>query len=134
MTFTYKFKEGIDYLLENNKRNDISLYTGYTEGGYPEWLGIKCYMDARAEVFLKANNGKKGVMKEYYLLQLDVSNFLEKYKFSHLLVAEDDYLYNNMDNIDNYEIVYENTTIKEFSLVNISDKKIKYRIYKRIDI
>lgn len=137
MTFTYKFKEGIDYFLENNKRNDISLYTGYTEGGYPEWLGIKCYMDARAEVFLKANNGKKGVMKEYYLLQegkLDVSNFLEKYKFSHLLVAEDDYLYNNMDNIDNYEIVYENTTIKEFSLVNISDKKIKYRIYKRIGI
>ena len=51
MTFTYKFKEGIDYLLENNKRNDISLYTGYTEGGYPEWLGIKCYMDARAESF-----------------------------------------------------------------------------------
>ena len=44
----------------------------------------------------------------------------------------DDYLYDNMDDIDNYKIVYENTSINEYSLKKYDDKKIKYRIYQRI--
>ena len=135
MTFTYKFKDGIDYLLENEKSSDITLYTGYAEGAYPEWKGIKCYIDPRAEIFLKGNNKKEDIMREYYLLQigsLDIEEFLEKYKFSHLLVIERDYLYDHMDNIDNYKIVYENTSINEFSLESL-DNKMKYRIYQRIN-
>lgn len=133
--FTDKYKEGIDYLLDNNKREDITLYTGYAEGSYPEWMGIKCYIDPRAEVFLKENNKKEDIIEEYYLLQhgkIDVSKFLEKYKFSHLLVPLDDYLYDNMDDIDNYKIVYENTSINEYSLKKYDDIKMKYRIYQRI--
>ena len=135
MTFTNKVKDGIDYLLENEKSSDITLYTGYAEGAYPEWKGIKCYIDPRAEIFLKGNNKKEDIMKEYYLLQigsLDIEEFLEKYKFSHLLVIERDYLYDHMDNIDNYKIVYENTSINEFSLESL-DNKMKYRIYQRIN-
>ena len=134
MTFTYKFKEGIDYLLENNKASDITLYTGYAEGAYPEWKGIKCYIDPRAEIFLKGNNKQKDIMEEYYLLQignLDVNEFLEKYKFDYLLVIETDYLYNNMDDIENYKLVYENVSIDEFSIESLNNK-IKYRIYQRI--
>ena len=134
MTFTYKFKEGIDYLLENNKAGDITLYTGYAEGAYPEWQGIKCYIDPRAEIFLKGNNKQKDIMEEYYLLQignLDVNEFLEKYKFDYLLVIETDYLYNNMDDIENYKLVYENVSIDEFSIESLNNK-IKYRIYQRI--
>lgn len=134
MTFTYKFKEGIDYLLENNKASDITLYTGYAEGAYPEWKGIKCYIDPRAEIFLKGNNKQKDIMEEYYLLQmgnLDVNEFLEKYKFDYLLVIETDYLYNNMDDIENYKLVYENVSIDEFSIESLNNK-IKYRIYQRV--
>lgn len=135
MTFTYKFKEGVDYLLENNKASDITLYTGYAEGAYPEWKGIKCYIDPRAEIFLKGNNKQKDIMKEYYLLQignLDVNEFLEKYKFDYLLVIETDYLYNNMDDIENYKLVYENVSIDEFSIESLNNK-IKYRIYQRVN-
>ena len=135
MTFTYKFKEGVDYLLENNKASDITLYTGYAEGAYPEWKGIKCYIDPRAEIFLKGNNKQKDIMEEYYLLQignLDVNEFLEKYKFDYLLVIETDYLYNNMDDIDNYKLVYENVSIDEFSIESLNNK-IKYRIYQRVN-
>lgn len=135
MTFTYKFKEGIDYLLENNKAGDITLYTGYAEGAYPEWQGIKCYIDPRAEIFLKGNNKQKDIMEEYYLLQignLDVNEFLEKYKFDYLLVIETDYLYNNMDDIENYKLVYENVSIDEFSIESLNNK-IKYRIYQRVN-
>ena len=135
MTFTYKFKEGVDYLLENNKASDITLYTGYAEGAYPEWKGIKCYIDPRAEIFLKGNNKQKDIMEEYYLLQignLDVNEFLEKYKFDYLLVIETDYLYNNMDDIENYKLVYENVSIDEFSIESLNNK-IKYRIYQRVN-
>ena len=137
MTFTYAYKEGIDYLLENEKASDITLYTGYSEGAYPEWMGIKCYIDPRAEVFFKANNKKDDILDEYFILQkehtIEVKDFLEKYKFSHLLVPEDDYLYDNMDDIDNYEIIYEGTSLNEYSFINTnSNDKVKYRIYKRI--
>ena len=135
MTFTYKFKEGVDYLLENNKASDITLYIGYAEGAYPEWKGIKCYIDPRAEIFLKGNNKQKDIMEEYYLLQignLDVNEFLEKYKFDYLLVIETDYLYNNMDDIENYKLVYENVSIDEFSIESLNNK-IKYRIYQRVN-
>lgn len=137
MTFTYAYKEGIDYLLENEKASDITLYTGYGEGAYPEWMGIKCYIDPRAEVFFKENNKKEDIIEEYFSLQkehtIEVKDFLEKYKFSHLLVPEDDYLYENMDDIDNYEIIYEGISLNEYSFINTnSNEKLKYRIYKRI--
>lgn len=134
LVFTYKYKEGIDYILEDNKASNITLYTGYNEGSYPEWKGIRCYIDPRAEVFLKENNEKKDIMEEYYLLQngkLNIANFLEEYKFSHLLIPESDYLYQNMDEIDNYKIIYENTSTNEFGL-DYLNKKMKYRIYQRI--
>ena len=73
-------------------------------------------------------------MEEYYLLQngkLNIANFLEEYKFSHLLIPESDYLYQNMDEIDNYKIIYENTSTNEFGL-DYLNKKMKYRIYQRI--
>ena len=127
-------RNSLDYLLDNNKPSDITLYTGFNEGAYPEWMGIKCYIDPRAEVFLKKNNLKEDIMEEYYLLQIgkiDVSSFLEKYKFSYLLVPETDYLYDNMSDVDNYKIVYNNISINEFS-VDTYNEKIKYKIYKRI--
>ena len=137
MPLTYAYKEGIDYLLENEKVSDITLYTGYGEGAYPEWMGIKCYIDPRAEVFLKENNKKEDIIEEYFSLQkehtIEVEDFLEKYKFSHLLVPENDYLYDNMDDIENYEIIYENVSVSlnEYNFFNTDCNK-KYRIYKRI--
>ena len=76
-------------------------------------------------------------IEEYFSLQkehtIEVKDFLEKYKFSHLLVPEDDYLYENMDDIDNYEIIYEGISLNEYSFINTnSNEKLKYRIYKRI--
>lgn len=132
--FTYRYKDGIDYLLEREKASDITLYTRYNDGGYPEWSGIKCYIDPRAEVFLKKNNKREDVIEEYYLLQngeLNIEEFLEKYKFSHLLITENDYMYDKINNIDNYELIYQNKSISEFSITN-GDEKIKYRIYERI--
>ena len=38
-----------------------------------------------------------------------------------------------MDDIDNYEIIYEGISLNEYSFINTnSNEKLKYRIYKRI--
>ena len=40
-------------------KNDLKIYAGYNDGGYVEFRGYKSYLDPRAEVLLKNNNGKE---------------------------------------------------------------------------
>ena len=74
-------------------------------------------MDPRAEVFLKKNNHKFDIYKEYYDLQMgiiDYNEYLKKYNFTHLLINKKDYLYNKLEkNSYNYIVIkeYENYKI-----------------------
>lgn len=110
-------KEPIDYLVNNYIINDIKLYTSFSDGSYAVYKGIKCSMDPRAEVFLKKNNHKFDIYKEYYDLQsgiIDYNEYLKKYNFTHLLINKKDYLYNKLEkNSYNYIVIkeYENYKI-----------------------
>jgi len=118
--------EDVANYLDTLNIDNIKLYTGYDDGAYLEYRGYKCYIDPRAELFLKANNKQEDIIKEYYNLQegnMDYQEFLDKYKFDYLVVREGDVLYTD---ILGYEIVYE----KE--LVNNKKNITRYRIYKRI--
>ena len=109
--------------LDDNADKNIKLYTGYNVGGYLEYRGYKCYIDARAEVFLKANNKKEDIFMEYYNLQknqLNINSFLNKYNFDYLVVRSSDILYNYLENSDDYIMVYEKIVEEEC-----------YRIYKK---
>lgn len=102
--------KGIDKLYELEDISKVELYCNYGECNYAEYLGIKVYIDSRAEIFLKANNHKKDVLTELYLLQnhaIYYEDFVDKYQFTHLLVKETDVLYQNLLHDDNYEIMYE---------------------------
>lgn len=110
-------KEPIDYLVNNYIISDIKLYTSFSDGSYTVYKGIKCSMDPRAEVFLKKNNHKFDIYKEYYDLQMgiiDYNEYLKKYNFTHLLINKKDYLYNKLEkNSYNYIVIkeYENYKI-----------------------
>lgn len=110
-------KEPIDYLVNNYIISDIKLYTSFSDGSYAVYKGIKCSMDPRAEVFLKKNNHKFDIYKEYYDLQMgiiDYNEYLKKYNFTHLLINKKDYLYNKLEkNSYNYIVIkeYENYKI-----------------------
>lgn len=115
--------------LNNNVNKDSKIYTGYNDGGYLEYRGYKCYLDPRAEVFLKSNNKKEDILKEYYKLQtgkLNYKDFLSKYNFDYLIVSEEDILYYYIDNTQ-YEIVYE----EEITHHIYGNKEVNYRIYKK---
>lgn len=93
---TNPLKSTIDYLLSHYDKNQVILYTGFSEGGYVEYRGLKTYIDSRAEVFLKRNNHQKDIFQEYYNLQkgqLSLDKFINTYHFTHFIVAPNDVLY-----------------------------------------
>lgn len=85
-------KKFADYLDETKEEKDkIKLYTGFNEGSYLEWRGYYCYIDPRAEIFLKSNNHKEDIMDEYNKVQnyeINYEEFLHKYDFDYLLLEK----------------------------------------------
>ena len=103
-------------------KKDLKVYTGYDDGGYLEFRGYKPYLDPRGEVFLKKNNGKEDIIKEWIDLRegvLSREDFLGRYDFDFLVVRSGDKLYEVEDG--RYELLYDNG--------NHGD-----RIYKKVDI
>ena len=100
----------VNYLVEKEPQENMKLYVGYNDGGYAEFMGLKPYLDPRAEVFVKKNNHVSDVMKEYYLLQngeLYYKTVLEKYQFTHLLVSKGDILFTYLPHDVDYERVFQ---------------------------
>ena len=125
-TFKEKSKPTLEkvgeYLL-NNVDKSAKIYTNYNDGAYIEFIGYKCYIDPRAEVFLKSNNKKEDIFIEYYNLstrKIDYRDFLNKYNFDYIVVSSIENLYSDLEYVDNYELVFE-------------EKKddYNYRIYKK---
>ena len=98
----------IDLFTNNNPAN-AKVYASFNNGGYVEFRGYKAYIDPRAEVFLKKNNGKEDIHNEYYDFEfgkIELKDFLNKYNFDFLLVDLTDRLYNDMD-LENYFVIYD---------------------------
>ena len=97
----------VDY-LDKNTNKKIKLYTDFNDGSYYEYHGYKCYIDSRAEVFIKNINRKEDIFHEYYLLfteKIDYDNFINKYNFDYMVVNKESSLYKYLSNVDVYKIV-----------------------------
>lgn len=118
-------KDIVDY-LDNNASHDIKLYTSYNDGGYLEYRGYKCYIDARAEVFLKTNNRKEDIFKEYAEISVEnVNDFVVKYDFDYLLVDSNArILLYELENNKQYEKVYSIVTNERDGITHYLFKKV----------
>lgn len=86
------------------------VYTAYDEGGYAEFMGLRAYLDPRAEVFLTRNNHQADYIDEFYKLQtgrLYYRSFLDKYRFAYVLISRNDILYTYIPHDPDYELVYQ---------------------------
>jgi hypothetical protein len=111
----------VDYILHNEDISNIVLYTRYKDGGLTEFKGLPSYIDPRAEVFVKKNNNKDEIMKEYVDLQggkLYYKLVLDKYNFSHLLVFEEDILNTYLPYDNDYDMIYSNESYKIFKKID----------------
>lgn len=109
-SFTEKIKPGIDKILATSNADSVTLYTNYTNGSYAEYRGLKPYIDTRAEVFSKKINKKEDIIKEYYLLingYLEYQDFVDKYKFTHMLIMKNEIIYEEAIKDDDYKTIYK---------------------------
>ena len=114
----------VECLLWQDDAANTQLWTNYNNGGYAEFMGIKCYIDPRAEVFLKKNNQQKDIFHEYISLEkgkLYYKEFIDRYHFTYYLTEDSDIFYTYLANDPDYQIVYEDESNEQ-----------KIRIFKRI--
>ena len=120
------------YMIDNYQKKDIISYTSFDDGGYLEYMGIKTYIDARAELFFEKYNKKSNIFEEYINVNNNTSEeyfeiFSNKYKFTHIIVNYDSnyerYLRNNDNYINEYVEYYD-----------IKSNIPKYILYVRKDI
>ncbi len=113
----------ISEILKENKAETSIIYTGYNAGSYIEYQGFKCYIDPRAEVFLKSMNKKEDIFNEYYRLQnskINIKDFINKYKFDYIIIDNyESILHTYIDEIDEYTQIY--------------NKNDELKLYKRIE-
>lgn len=105
------FQKAADYLSEHYDTDSIRLFNDLNSGGYMEFRGIPCYIDSRAEVFLKENNHKKDVFDEFFALFwgfADYDKFFDEYDFTHALVTDMELsIYNYLERNDDFELLLE---------------------------
>ena len=98
-----------DYLDANAEKEEITLYTEFNNGAYMEWRGYKVYMDARPELFQKNINHKEDIYDEFCAGlngDLEYEKFIDKYKFSHMIISNKTFRMFMKYNPD-YELVVE---------------------------
>lgn len=140
ISFDNPAKNGIDTIakIEKNEK-ELKIYCTYGICNYAEYLNMKLYIDSRAEVFLKANNKKEDIFKEYFKLQnnqLNYKEFLDKYNFDYLIIVESDYLYQLMLNNknDNYEMIYKDIIlVSNYKRGFAKEGQQNYIVLKKVD-
>ena len=100
-------EKAVEYL---NHKEDVILYNGFNNGAYLEWNGYQTYIDARPELYQKQINKKEDIFTEYMNIRkgnIDYQEFVDKYQFTHILVAEETPFRNWLKYESNYKCVIE---------------------------
>ncbi len=115
---SYEALDDIIALLDKEDKNSMVLYTGFNNGQYFEFYGYHPYIDGRAELFLKDNNGEFDYLSEYIQLrhaQIYYKDFVNKYGFTHLVVNNNDgYFYTSLLHDTDYTVVYAGKDVTLF--------------------
>ncbi len=128
-----KGMDTVDFATGEADKSSLKVYVDYNMGGYVEYRGYKAYIDPRMEVFIKSNNGKEEIFKEFYDLQngkVEKQKFLEKYNFDYLVLPEQDILY-DFDFGEGYELIFEDDG-DEYDGVKVYRRKIESQGYVKI--
>lgn len=124
-----------DYLMNNYKdTKDIVLYVDFDNGGYTEYLGIKSYIDPRAELFLEKFNQKKNILLEFYApytdKNFDYGYFIDSYDFTHLIVDVDSNFDDYLKTREDFELVFtQNSNIKRLYVMKDFGKENENKIF-----
>ena len=116
----YEALDKIIEILDKEDKEDVVLFASFNQGQYLEFNGYHPYIDGRAELFLKKNNGEFDYLKEYNDIRggrLYYKDFVDKYHFTYLIVDDTPgYLSTSLKHDDDYELVYDSDYAQLFRL------------------
>lgn len=77
--------------LEQNGKESARVFTTFNAGGYFEYRGFRCFIDARPELYFQSVNGKADVFQDYTTLvrssdKKKMDAVLEKYQFEYFCI------------------------------------------------
>ena len=104
----------VNYLSDHYDKKEIIPYNTRIIGPYLEYVGIKSYIDTRAELFLLKMNHKKDISNEYLAVtsgKIQLDDFIKNYHFTHLIFYDNDINYYKKT-ITNYVLIYDKDKIK----------------------
>lgn len=115
--------EATDYILKNEDYKNMRIWTSFNWGSYLEMKGIKVYIDSRSGMYTEQENKGCSVLVDWYNVSQDRANYeeiFEKYKISDVLVETSDELYNKLEDDNNYEKTYSDTSFALFKRKSIN--------------
>ena len=100
----------ITYLESNNVNKNTKIYTTFNNGGFFEFYGYKCFIDARPELYFKKLNKTSDVFDDYLSLEDNkkistYKKFLKKYDFEYLCIPKNSMFDTYMQSNNDYEVV-----------------------------
>lgn len=114
-------KDGIDELIKVGCTDKDPIYINYDYGSYAEYMGLRPYIDTRAEVYLKKMNHKEDIFLEYGSLitgNFDYNEFINKYNFKYLVIFKSEILYDKVAKDERYKIIYNEKDYSIFSSID----------------
>ncbi|NLI81255.1 MAG: hypothetical protein GX443_06150 [Deltaproteobacteria bacterium] len=118
---TFVPARAIDFLLQNFDTQSIRLFNDYDTGDFLEFKGIRTFIDSRAEVFFKSNNGKEDILDDYFEVLLGKVHYMDlvkKYRFTHYLVIRGTLMDTYLSRDNAFALLYQDE---------------KYRIFEGLD-
>ena len=101
---------GLFEIVKNIPDNE-KIYTTFNTGGFMEYIGRKCYIDARPELYESSITNGKNILQEWYDLEyagkINIDTFIKENDFQYFLIRK-------LSNLDVYfkyresEIEWEN--------------------------
>ncbi|MBR0260934.1 MAG: hypothetical protein IJQ85_03975 [Selenomonadaceae bacterium] len=125
------YTNAIEFLLRDERPENISLYVPQGIGGLAGSYGIKYYIDSRSEVFIPANNGtQKNILGEYLDFmngKINYKDFFNRYDFTHIIVtSEKPYLFDELSSDKNFRVLYESEQA-------VGSEVIRCKIFKKVE-
>lgn len=117
--------ERLDEVIQilDHSQEEVILYTDFDDAQYLEFYGYPAFVDGRAELFLKKNNGEYDYFEEYYDFVMGLTyyrDFLDKYDFNYLIInfEKQPDIYTLIVHDNDFEVIYESEGVYLFKRIN----------------
>lgn len=115
LEFDAKYNDLQKVLADNMATSETHILTGFDTGAVMEFLGYRCYVDARPELYnTYISHSKKNIWTEYCKMnndnytESDMRKFLNDYDFEYAYITKGNDMMNAyLSTFDNWKIIYE---------------------------